>query len=1671
MPRIDLDLSPLTRLRQTLRSLQAEQRRLEHELAATQATLDAAVRAGESPNVTGVLREAIVQARLARQEFLGRRRSITADIDGFATGFLQHRDPALMVESLDGGQPIALLPMRLETRYFPPAHPDGLCVRIYPDDLNTIEHTSALTYDELQRGMDHWKARFRGDEADAERVARDLGLVFGRGRAAWVIRSTTPDNLDELGLDGAAPRFPDVQIISAKAKETRAVLLPDRWCAIGYASGRREVFRVWGKRIPDELLLSPDWLNAGEPEPLLGGERAWLVDFDAAIEKGMALVISQQAVNVFAQLHNAHPFDLTTGVLERLVVVGIEWTKDPATSAAELADLLVAQRDSQGLGFVPLGTPTNNTEAAPSGFSPSQERAAPATEAENALLPSEKDALQLLTTALGLPADSLPADNIANAHLTGQRCALHMMNALWRGTFGHYLMELWNTPGEEKDRLLKTPTLYALRRYAVSYLRPAGPLPLLRVNKQPYGLLPVVGRRFANANEHGPEAAIENAIGGVLGVLRPMWEVVVAKVPLLKDGDVEKAQKILQTSPWSQTAFYRDRPADLLLSVRQPIQEEKPGTKGFLIQQLLAPLGVKEYWRVNLYTYKNFELGDAHPAEYLAGVPWVQGDAKLPQNEAPDSATLAPADNYLASIAAALKKSPAAGDIELNAHQAGPALLQTLVAYSAQMERHDAIVATSMLSNAVYKGASYATTRMAYVEAARETEATFIVSSPKELASVSIPSVTGKATLGEHVAQQLNLQPVTLATGKASLAASALFDTVKSLTEPTRDVGAVILSLDYLSKQTVGDLNHAMRTTLDAFSYRLDAWYTARASRRLEQMRTQKPTGIYVGGFAWVENLKADNRPDSDGHLLAPSPGQASSAAILRSGFMANHEQGAFNIDLTSLRTRRAQSILEGLRRDQPLAALYGYRIERGLRDAALGKFIWPLRLSYPWRAAGTEPKDEPQEAIGARDVVDAVALFAEWELDAGATVLTRLSQTMTDRPATGVPPSNPESAGIAKIVADGLDLADSVSDLLMAEGMHQIMQGNFERAGAAMAVADKQSLPIETQVSRTPRGGASYTQRVALLCPPPDEAWPRDRRSRTEPSLNAWLAHMLGDPARYSFGAQVHRLVIDETHPQGHALVDALPITVALAGLGLSPITAVMLATSSSASHMAGPVENGADTGFRARLVRAFAGQLANPGNVTGLDISQESEDAGKLGLGHFEALATTLRALLDKTRVLTRKDVVTPDDKIEKTLPPEGEYPGVDKDELQARAAALVVDFTALATLLDASANADELLANLSAMDDFLPRQAWPQQVLAIDAGIADPATRDDRARAARLALKTLTDNKLEAVDAPIELPADQPAPSHGQLVKQAIDQIKILLGKDFPVLPRFSIGAYAAMFNASLAEQDALTQKKPWCVAGWLPKLARVRDGLDRFAATLSAHDALVALGAEIDAQAEGGAAAGLTDDFKLLQFPHRPGQVWAALPEAWREPEGTPLDTTKMPEELHDYLSQQPGAPYKNINRSAPDIALVLHAPGGLDALAPESLLAGLVCDEWPEFIPDPFQTAAIAFHYDAPGARPPQSIVLALPPRLGQDNWHFDDVLDVIHEAWDLAGLRAVKPLDLEGSLGLLLPGNYLPQNYTDHLPSVQMLKLLREARERMASKVVKNVSAFTLGKV
>lgn len=1627
MPRIAIDLGRLAATRTDLTQLVTQRHALDAEIAVLLRQLDAACRSGGD---AGALENRLGAARAARQALVQRRRGLEGLFDELANGALAGRDPSLMVESLDAGVPLALLPVRLETRYVTRDGARHLRIRIYPDDLHTIDHESLPTAGERYAGEAHWRARFRGDEKEAARLLRDLTLAQGRGRANWVVRVLTPTNPLPAAGEVDEPLFPDSAAIDALAKTTRAVLLPERFCAIGYAAGRREVFRVWGATVPDELVLTPDWQATDDPQALLAGERAWMVDFDAALQNGMAIEVGPQ--------HVAQPFDLGSGTLERLVIVGFEWTRTAAEAGADFAGLLAAHRDSSGLGFVAPGTPTNNTEAAPSGYSPAQEQLPPAP--ANAA-PGEQDALQLLRWAFGIAADALPAEHIVNAHLTDQRSMLHMLNLLWRGTFGDYLLQMWNPSDAQGEPELDTATLYALRRYVAAYLRPTGALPLLRVRHQPYGLLPLTGRRFQGAGD----LPVETALGKVLGVLRPLWELAAAKVPRLLDGDVAQAQKILQTAPWSQAACYRDKESDRCLEP-SPFSDSQLGARSLLVRNVLAALGPWQEWQVHIGVCNEFLPDPPYSAGYLAGVPWVRADTQDPAREAPDANTLDDlGGNYLRDLAAAAVQSPPAARATLEAAQNGPALLQTLAAYSIQKEQGDAADRFLGLSGALQRVGSRATTLMTHVETLPQNEAFFTVHTHKELVSLQIPSLTGRATLGEHVANATAAALPQPAPSSATVAAHRLFDDVAVMAQPTRDLGAVKLSLDYLATRTIGELNIAFRSTLDAFSYRLDAWIAARAHRRLEQMRAAAPQGLNLGAYAFVENLRPDARPDSEGYLLAPSQGQAAAAALLRSGFMANHEHGAFDIALDSKRTRRAQDLLQGLERDQPLAALYGYRIERALRDAQRGRLLWPLRLVWPWRPGSAPDSNDALESVGARDVVDGVALLAAWEAGA-AGVFTALDARLAALDPPGAALSNEDKARLADALNDAADLADSVSDLLLAEGAHQIAQGNPARAAAAMAVADKQAMPVQTQVGRTPRGGASYTQRLVAVCPAAAAGWPDDRRARAEPALNAWLAALLGDPARYLFTAQVQRL-----GPDGQPAIDADPVSAGAAALGLSPLSLVLLAQGEAAPGPAGRAE----TGLRGAVGAALFAAVAQPAGVTGLDILPES--AGAIGFAPFEAFATTLKALLDKIRFATRKDLVRLDNEIEKTLQPSmGEYAGVDVAEIVQRADAAVAEFDAEQAGLLASPDADTLLARLVALADLLSPAAWPAAVHSIDAEGADPATREARATAARDALQSVLEAMAAELAAAPPLLPQQAAPTPQQLAQHAITRLKRLFGRDFPVLPRFALGPYAAEFSASLAEQETLAAGDPWRINGWLTQVARVRDGADHFAAALSAHEALCEP-----------LAAG---ELKLVQFPHRAGQVWAALPEAWREDALAPFDPKQVPEELQGFVAAQPEPRLRDLQRAAPHLAIALHAPG-LQAVAADDSLAAFVCDDWPEFIPDPFQTAAIAFHYDAPGARPPQTVLLALPPHAAQAAWSFDDALDVIHEALDLARLRAVRPQDLGSGLGAVLPGNHLPQNFTDELPSVRLLELMRLARQRFQQTEGSAKHAIPLGKI
>ena len=127
-----------------------------------------------------------------------------------------------------------------------------------------------------------------------------------------------------------------------------------------------------------------------------------------------------------------------------------------------------------------------------------------------------------------------------------------------------------------------------------------------------------------------------------------------------------------------------------------------------------------------------------------------------------------------------------------------------------------------------------------------------------------------------------------------------------------------------------------------------------------------------------------------------------------------------------------------------------------------------------------------------------------------------------------------------------------------------------------------------------------------------------------------------------------------------------------------------------------------------------------------------------------------------------------------------------------------------------------------------------------------------------------------------------------------------------------------------------------------------------------------------------------------DWKLVQYPRDARAHWAALPPtADQDLRGT--------------------------------VAVAMHAPGAIAAIEPAAAIAGLFVDEWMETIPSDQETTGLGFHFDAPGARPPQAILLAVPADPSMPNWTLDGLVDVVNEAMALARLRAVRPQDLRRS--------------------------------------------------
>lgn len=332
-----------------------------------------------------------------------------------------------------------------------------------------------------------------------------------------------------------------------------------------------------------------------------------------------------------------------------------------------------------------------------------------------------------------------------------------------------------------------------------------------------------------------------------------------------------------------------------------------------------------------------------------------------------------------------------------------------------------------------------------------------------------------------------------------------------------------------------------LKGVLDLFSYRLDAWISSLANKRLRAIRTgNNEQGILVGAYGIVENLSLTEYGEGAGEggfIHAPSATQASTSAILKNAYLSynDYEENPYRLNISSDRIRRALSLLEGVREGQELGALLGYQFERELHDNGLDEYLDEFRELFPFEK--TEPEESPgnnegeasEEESGAESGAQAAEVTEE-ERAAPRMVVNGLkliaegadySEIIQQKEYEETIPYTNRKELIDGAVGRLRDGVDAIGDLMMHEAVYQAVNGNYERCGAALDTASGNSFPLEPESVSNPLPRLQVGHSISLVFNADEAVETLSPREKAEPKIARWFSEILGDMA--SIGCTVY--------------------------------------------------------------------------------------------------------------------------------------------------------------------------------------------------------------------------------------------------------------------------------------------------------------------------------------------------------------------------------------------------------------------------------------------------------------------------------------------------------------------------------------------------------------------
>ena len=834
-------------------------------------------------------------------------------------------------------------------------------------------------------------------------------------------------------------------------------------------------------------------------------------------------------------------------------------------------------------------------------------------------------------------------------------------------------------------------------------------------------------------------------------------------------------------------------------------------------------------------------------------------------------------------------------------------------------------------------------------------------------------------------------------------------------------------SMAYLKNYSVGELERLMAEHIDLCSYRLDAWHHAYAAKRVFQQRKNTKTGIYLGAYGYVENLKPDmnkaktdkkldefklpkgkpvyHDPDNQGFIHAPSISHAVTAAVLRNAYINNREEGDVEnrlaVNLSSSRIRMALHLMEGIRNGQETGAILGFQFERGLHDrhaiVELDRFIQPFRKAYPLQqdVAETATNDKPPYVSLVPDglaMLDDVYKAIDWvNPETNASKDKTVAQLLKENNYSKLPakikkviddealPADQKEKAYNQIIEEidrMADAFDALGDVALSESVYQMVAGNHVRAGAVMdALADGRAIP-EPEVILTPRTGKVVTHRLILNLKKKSTSefpagWPftGSVRAKTEPAFNCWLGETLGNAADIRFVIRTK-----ETGQTAEVLVDKT-----LADFDLQPIDIYCM------------------PGQMDELVQTLIGfyRLQEQDFHSVINIGTEDVPSGDtdhpMSLSEMFTIIRHIRNMMSNARMAGASDFRKADE--EESLANAGMYE-IAEFEARINAARTSLQLfisqveaeSYISSVADGSVSAEEIILTTADLNDIIQNlgigmyMGFPNAMNLPVMGHADP-TEGQRACLKQLigVLKEAKKRKAEADKAFAALP---PA-SNQRLRVEKLDELgTIVFGKGFRALASFSkhdVSHIIQQLDLPVSQKISRFEGA-LSVENWIRQLSQIRpvvSELHKYRRMADSHDL-----PEVNIQP--------------AQLPWEPGDYWYGL----------------------SYPA--------NFEKEGDVTSLVLLN----DHIVKDTVQCALLLDEWHEVIPGNHETTGVSFHYNQPGATAPQAVLVAVTPH-PDEKWTWDDLVHTITDTMEMAKIRAVEPDHLEMTwLNQIIPSVY-----------------------------------------